>query len=134
MATLTEKGQRTLDIVFWDTYNEFSDGDGYCRISIDLYTLEVEYFGALLCDLTPTCNLYYKVVDTGIYTLRGDSIGMWEISDDYVPDCIPNDWGDYLDLEIYGKHLMNFSASIEDIEIEFLEKGKEILKPGEVLQ
>ena len=126
MATLTEKGQRFLDIEFYDSYNEFGAEDNYCKLSIDLYSLDVEYLGALKEVLTPTCSLYYKVVDTGVYTLRGDSIGTWEISDDYVPDCIPNDWGDYIDLEFYGKHLMKFRSTIEDIEIEFLEKGTQI--------
>lgn len=46
-------------------------------------------------------DIYLKVVDTGFYKvedIRGQEI--ISIEGDYVPDFIPNDYGDYLQLEI----------------------------------
>lgn len=48
-------------------------------------------------------DLYMKVCDLGSYFLLdsdGDVLGA--IERDYVPDCIPGDYGDYIDLKIDG--------------------------------
>ena len=48
-----------------------------------------------------TLNFYLKVVDMGFYYLC-DSSGevVASILGDYVPDCLPQEYGDYVDFEI----------------------------------
>lgn len=45
-------------------------------------------------------DLYVKVVDTGNYRLYAGHTLIAEIDGDYVPDCIPGEFGDYLILKI----------------------------------
>lgn len=48
-----------------------------------------------------TASLHLKVVDEGSYELlAGDGTVLASCRDDYVPSCIPSEWGDYVVMSI----------------------------------
>lgn len=71
-------------------------------------------------------NLFEKVVDTGSYYLLDEHKNtIASIREDYVPNCIPNEYGDYVDLEVNENGIVtNWLSSKEEIIEEFKDKNE----------
>lgn len=73
----------------------FRDGDLW-RATVDGATGRIKDWPAGV-----TAEFYMKVVDQGVYRLLGpDGVVVATIDQDYVPPCIPGEWGDYIDFDI----------------------------------
>lgn len=48
-----------------------------------------------------------KIVDSGVYTLLDSNRNVLSIYEGYVPDMLPNEWGDYLSLTIESGIIIN---------------------------
>lgn len=60
-----------------------------------------------------------KVCDEGVYVLYdqlGAELGRVEF---YVPYCLPNEWGDYITLDIQDRVILNWCATAENIQESF---------------
>ncbi len=69
-------------------------------------------------------DIFYKVVDTGTYVLLDEEDNVIKtIYDDYVPNCIPNEYNDYIDLEIQDGKITNWDSTKDQIINEFNLKG-----------
>ena len=85
-------------------YNYLEDENGLITINIDLNTKKTNLKE----------DIYFKVVDRGTYTLvDGDTY--IRVSNEYVPASIPNDYGDYLDLEVQDGKVSNFKTTKDEI-------------------
>lgn len=64
-------------------------------------TIDIESGKILDWEQGKTLNFYLKVVDMGFYYLLSpDKETVGSILGDYVPDCLPEEYGDYVDFEI----------------------------------
>lgn len=89
---------RTVDARAIKVYVEDSDIPGSMEFTVDIDTGIVRDW-----PVGRTVNLYLKVVDTGCYYLLGVDGGIIaELEQQYVPDCLPGKYGDYLSIEIDG--------------------------------
>jgi len=101
---------------------EFMPGDFPHRkgdvwdITIDLETSTIrdwpeEVFG----------DISMEVRDGGCYYLLGpDGEIVATLDDDYVPDCLPNECGDYFEMQIDGTgRITNWTADTDDIRYSF---------------
>lgn len=53
-------------------------------------------------------SMYEKVCDGGKYTLLGEMKEVLSVYEGYVPNILPNDWGDYLTIEVDNTgHIIN---------------------------
>lgn len=80
-------------------------------ILVNLTTFKVENW--------PTCSengvcIEEKVCDSGIYTLLDENMKIISKYQGYVPKMIPNDWGDYLNLNIDASGQTNIKEIIFD--------------------
>lgn len=66
-------------------------------------------------------NCYLKVCDQGTYELLDDQYEIvGEIVNDYVPSCVPNDYSDYINLDIEEDgRVINWYPTQEQIEDNF---------------
>ncbi len=103
-----------LQIKFNDTSGEYKNPEQ--NITIDLETKEI-------IGNEDGLGIWSKLVDTGVYTLFTED-GVITIVDDYVPDCIPNEYGDYIDLDVKDGKVINWTSTTEEIIAEFTKKGK----------
>jgi hypothetical protein len=113
-----------LKIKFEDVFGEIVVEGYEVELVIDLYTKQVIDYNLSLLK-TPT--IWAKIRDEGIYQLIDeDEKVLAEIKDDYVPDFIPNEYGDYIDLEVeYDSgcpYVINMPASAEEIVAAFAKK------------
>ena len=64
-------------------------------------TIDIESGRIVHWEQGKTLNFYLKVVDMGFYYLLSSSGEVVaSILGDYVPDCLPQEYGDYVDFEI----------------------------------
>jgi hypothetical protein len=69
----------------------------------------------------PDRTLHIKVVDEGYYELIGTACGgsyTNVIENAYVPSFIPNEWGDYLSLDIKGGKVKNWTTFFNTVNLE----------------
>lgn len=52
-------------------------------------------------------RLYLKVRDSGIYTLLSKGVPLAKLDQDYVPGCIPQEYGDYVRFYIEADGTLN---------------------------
>ena len=77
------------------------DGDMW-RIVVDVETGKIRNWPAGV--KVPKLNLTMKVCDEGRYHLIGvDGNVIASINQDYVPGCIPGEYGDYVHFDLDGK-------------------------------
>jgi len=105
-----------LEIQFKDSHGDFDNENQVILINLENMEITGNENGE---------DVWSKVVDTATYTLIYDG-GQTEISNDYVPNCIPNEYGDYLDLCVMSGKITNWESTLEEIEEEFEKKGKEV--------
>jgi len=100
-----------LVINFEDRHGEFENE--LQEVTINLKTKEIS-------GNENGMNVWSKVVDTGVYTLitKDDRLTIY----DYVPDCIPNEYGDYIDLDVKDGKVTNWTSTDEEILAEFQAK------------
>lgn len=62
-------------------------------------------------------DLYMKVTDGGsYYLLDKDGRQLAVLENEYVPDCIPGEYGDYIDFKIDGSgRITNWSLDADDV-------------------
>jgi len=105
-----------LAISFEDGYGEFVSELQEVFINLDTMTITGNEDGM---------NVWSKVVDTGMYMLFDEDMNaMYEIAGDYVPNCVPNEYGDYIDIEVQNGKVTNWEATQETVLAEFEEKGR----------
>jgi hypothetical protein len=69
----------------------------------------------------PDRTLHIKVVDEGYYELIGtwcEGSYRYVIENAYVPSFIPNEWGDYLSLDIKGGKVKNWTTFFNTANLE----------------
>lgn len=62
------------------------------------------------CDVIKKWSFRTKVCDTGTYALLDDNYNVIKKIQDYVPAIIPNDYGDYINLNFDGGKYVDFPA------------------------
>lgn len=89
-------------------------------ITIDLATGQIKDWPAGV----PAREIDMKVVDEGVYTLLApDGSVVAEIENDYVPDCIPGRYGDYVEFQIDDKGVItNFDGDADEFQAAFIDE------------
>jgi len=78
-------------------------------------TIDIESGKILDWEQGKTLDFYLKVVDMGFYYLLSpDKETVGSILGDYVPDCLPQEYGDYVDFEINESgFIANWKAAVD---------------------
>jgi hypothetical protein len=87
---------------FLDDQPELREFPGFSNNTI-VFTLDLETARVVDWPAGLECDLNLKVVDQGTYTLlASDGSVLATLEEEYVPPCIPQQWGDYVILSVKG--------------------------------
>lgn len=87
---------------YLDDQPELREFPGFSNNTI-VFTLDLETAKVVDWPAGLECDLNLKVVDQGTYTLlASDGSVLATLEEEYVPSCIPQEWGDYVILSVKG--------------------------------